>query len=339
MSVSPEMRNTIISQVQGAMSLQVAFIGVANSLFPTLAAMDSATPNELADRAGVDRGYVARWCDAAFAFGYLDEAQGKLRLTELGQAFLPETPGTAMPFAVQAVLSAHMAERAATFMKSGERPGEKVLAERESILPLFGIMLETTFSAMFEQQILPNVPVYNETDKKGGVAVDLGCGNGWYLRKLAARFPHLRGIGLDGFSENIQQAAQLARQEGFGDRLTFIEGDIHQFTVNEPVDLIAMNRALHHVWSEKANVFRILQEHLKPGGAAVIWEPNWPGQRAALRDPAKRGMAVQNLGEHLQGNHFLRAEEIADTFRSIDMEAQIYLFANGNEAVVVGKKR
>lgn len=158
------------------MALQVAFIDVANPLFVTLAAVDSATPEELAERAGVDRGYVARWCDAAFAFGYLDEVEGKLRLTDLGRAFLPETPGTTMPFAVQAMLSAHIAERAATFMKSGERPGERVLAERESILPLFGPMLETTFSAMFEQQILPNVAVYNDADQKSGVAVDLdGC--------------------------------------------------------------------------------------------------------------------------------------------------------------------
>lgn len=252
------------------MALQVAFIGVANPLFVTLAAVDSATPEELAERAGVDRGYVARWCDAAFAFGYLDEVEGKLRLTDLGRAFLPETPGTTMPFAVQAMLSAHIAERAATFMKSGERPGERVLAERESILPLFGPMLETTFSAMFEQQILPNVAVYNDADQKSGVAVDLGCGNGWCLRKLAARFPHLRGIGLAGFAENIQQATRLAQRDGLSDRLTFMEGDIHQFTISEPVDLIAMNRALPHVWSDKANVFRILHEHLKPGGTAVI---------------------------------------------------------------------
>ena len=25
--------------------------------------------------------------------------------------------------------------------------------------------------------------------------VDLGCGNGWYLRALARRFPGLRGVG------------------------------------------------------------------------------------------------------------------------------------------------
>jgi len=243
-----------------------------------------------------------------------------------------------MPFAVQSVLSAHMSERAATLIKTGERPGEKVLAERESILPLFGPMLEAMFSGVFEQQILPNVPVYRDVDEKGGLAVDLGCGNGWYLRKIIARFPHLRGIGLDGFEENINQATEIAQRDGLSDRLKFIKGDIYHFTVSEPVDLIAMNRALHHVWDKKDDVFLILKEHLKAGGSAVIWEPNWPKNRSDLRDPMKKGMAFQNFAEYIMGNHFLRAEEIEAEFKQVGMKTDVYLFANGNEAVIVGKK-
>lgn len=338
MSVSSELRSQIIAQAQGAMALNLAFIGISNPLFVTFAEIGDATPDELAVKTGLDSGYLHRWCDAAFAFGFLDEVDGKLRLTDLGRAFIPETPGTVMPFAVQSMLFAHMAERTATLMKSGERPGEKVLAERESILPWFGPMLEAMFSGVFEREILPNVPVYKDTDEKGGLAVDLGCGNGWYLRKMAVRFPHLRGIGLDGFEENINQATKFAQRDGLSDRLTFMVGDIHQFTVSEPVDLIAMNRALHHVWDERENVFRILKEHLKNGGLAVIWEPNWPRNRADLRAPAKRGIAFQNLGEHIQGNHLLRLEEIEAEFHRAGMETNVYLFANGSEAVIVGRK-
>lgn len=115
-------------------------------------------------------------------------------------------------------------------------------------------------------------------------------------------------------------------------------GDIHQFTVGEPVDLIAMNRALHHVWNEKENVFRIFKEHLKTDGAVIIWEPSWPQNRADLRDPTKRRMAFQNLMEHVLGNHFLRPEEIEAEFHRVGMETQVYLFAHGNEALIVGKR-
>ena len=43
----------------------------------------------------------------------------------------------------------HMAERAAELMRSGERPGEQVLSERQTILPWFGPMLEPISPAFF----------------------------------------------------------------------------------------------------------------------------------------------------------------------------------------------
>lgn len=337
--MSRELRNQIISQMQGSMALGIAFIGIANSIFTALADMGKAAPDELASKTGLDRGYLYRWCDAAFAFGLLDEeVDGRLVLTESGRAFIPDTPGTAMPFSVQSMLSFFMADRTATLMKTGERPGEKVLLECENILPLFGSMLESMFGGVFEQQILPNVPVYKHTDIKGGLVVDLGCGNGWYLRKMALHFSRLRGIGLDGFEKNVTQAARLAKRDCLEDRLTFIVGDIKHFSVSEPVDLIAMNRALHHVWDDKENVFNFFRNHLRSGGSSVIWEPNWPGNRSDLRNPSKRGMAFQNLVEHVQGNHFLRPEEIEAEFHRAGMETDVYLFADGNEAVIVGKK-
>lgn len=320
------------------MALQLAYVGVVNGLFDALEAAGEASAAELAARAGRDPGYVLRWCDAAFAFELLERAQGGFRLTPLGRAFRPEAPDTLMPLAVQAVLGAHMAERAAGLMRTGERPGEAVLAERETVLPWFGPMLERSFGPMFAQQIVPAIPAFARVDAQGGLAVDLGCGNGWYLRALAARCGHLRGIGLDGFEENIRQAQDLSAQAGLHDRLSFRQGDLHHFSVEEPVDLIAMNRALHHVWDEKENVFRILAEHLAPGGAAVIWEPRWPDDPATLRSPRARGMAFQNLSEHVQGNHFLRPDEIAAELEKAGLRSEVHLFAEGHEAVVVGTK-
>ncbi len=333
-----ELRKKIIGEAQGAMALNLAFIGIVNHLFETLARLGRASVEELAGAARVDAGYLARWCEAAYAFGYLEEQAGRYALTERGQAFRPDARDTLMPFAVQAVLGAHMAERAAGLMPNGERPGEQVLAERATVLPWFGPMLEATFGGLFEREILPQVPAYGEIDRRRGVAVDLGCGNGWYLRRLAARFPHLTGIGLDGFEENVRQAERLAQASGVAARLKFQAGDIYHYTVSEPVDLVAMNRALHHVWDAREKVFTILRDSLSPGGVAIIWEPNWPTDVHALQDPQRRGMAFQNLSEHVQGNHFLRPPEIEAAFASVGMQAETYLFANGNEAVVVGRR-
>lgn len=337
--MSNELRQEVMRRTQGALFLNIAYIGVVNHLLEGLAELGQASASELADKTGMDSAYVLRWCDSAYAFELLDDVGGdKFTLAELGKMFLPDTPGSLMPFAVNAVLGAHMAERAAELMPTGERPGERVLAERKTVLPWFGPMLEGMFGPFLENEIIANVPAYQEVDARQGLAVDLGCGNGWYLRRLAKRLPNLRAIGLDGFDENIRQASELAGKEGTADRVSFKVGDINHFGIDEKADLIAMNRALHHVWDQKENVFRIMKEHLKDDGVVIIWEPNWPQERSLLREPGRRGMAFQNLSEHVQGNHFLRPEEIAAEFEKVGMSAEVYLFGEDREQVVVGRK-
>lgn len=334
--VAANLRETMMKDIQGAVRLSIAYVGLSAGLLPALARLGRATSADIASASGKDSAYVVRWCDAAYAFELLDEDGQVFELTELGLAFLPESPGTLMPFAVQEVLTAHIAERVVGLMATGERPGESILAERASILPWFGPMLEAQFGPLFEKSVMPGLKVYEETAQRGGLVIDLGCGNGWYLLRLARKFPRLRCLGVDGFEENIRQAASRAQAEGLGDRVEFVTGDIYRFESPELADIIALNRALHHVWDEKDAVFRILRDHLKPGGAAVIWEPHWPLDRAALREPGRRMVAFQNLTEHVQGNHFLRPTEIAEAFNGVGLTPEIFSFADGREAVVVG---
>ena len=334
-----DLKTQFRQQSQAALSLNIAYIGVVSGLFSTLHSLGTAPSTALAEAAKLDPGYVLRWCDAAYAFGYLDVVGEAFRLTPMGEAMRPEAPDTLMPMAVQSILSAHMAERAAGLMRTGERPGEQVLAERETVLPWFGPMLEANFAPMFERTICPAVPAFADVDARGGLAVDLGCGNGWYLRALARRCGKLRGLGIDGFQENTTQAQALAAQHGLGERLRFIHGDLHALALDEPADLIAMNRALHHVWEkDTATLFAWLRANLKPGGYVVIWEPAWPEERTALREPSRKALAFQNLSEHVQGNHFLRPDEIQAAFAQAGLPSQVHLFAQGNEAVVVAQR-
>jgi trans-aconitate methyltransferase len=332
-------RQQFRAMAQGSQSLAVAFVGISNGLFGALHRLGNASAEALATAAARDRGYVRRWCDAAYAFGYLEAEGDTFRLSDTGAAMLPEAPQTLMPMAVQTVLNAHVAERAAALMASGERPGEQVLVERQTVAPWFGPMLEATHAAFFEQEVCPGVPIFREVDARGGLAVDLGCGNGWYLRALARRCHALRGLGLDGIDDNIAQAKRLAAAEGFGGRLRFDHGDLRDFTLAEPADLIAMNRALHHVWEAGGSAFLArLRHHLRPGGAVVIWEPDWPAERSTLRSPAYRHLAFQNLSEHVQGNHLLRAEEIVAAFTAVAMEPEVFHFRGGSEVFVVARR-
>ncbi len=339
---SDALRQQVMQQAQGAAALQIAFIGVANGLFDRLAA-EPLTVTALAAASGQDAGYLTRWADAAFAFEYMDiDGDGALRLTPRGEAFVSDAPGTLLPFAVGASLTAHMAGQVAIHAHTGHQPGEAVLGQAPAMGPLFGPMLEASFGGLFERVILPGVPAFAALDARGGLAVDLGCGNGWYLHRLVAGCPHLRGVGLDFSAVGVAQANARAAAAGLGDRLSFREGDVFHFTVDEPVDLIAMNRALHHVWSddpvERRAVLGGLASHLAPGGALVIWEPVWPADRAELRAPARRGLAFQNLSEHVQGNRLLHPDEIAAALAEAGLTPEVYRFVEGREAVIVGTR-
>ena len=337
-AVPAALRDMIMKDTQGAVRLAVAYVGLSGGLLTALAELQHGSSADIASKSRKDPAYVLRWCDAAYAFELLEEGPQGFELTELGRAFLPESPGTLMPFAVQEVLTAHIAERVVGLMATGERPGESILAERASILPWFGPMLEAQFGPLFEKTVMPGIKVYEEAARRDGLVIDLGCGNGWYLLRLARTFPRLRCLGIDGFEENIRQAQARATAEGLSGRVHFSTGDIYRFKSPEAADIIALNRALHHVWDEKDVVFGILRDHLKPGGSAVIWEPHWPLERTALREPGRRMVAFQNLTEHVQGNHFLRPTEIAEAFKSVGLVPEIFSFAEGREAVVVGTR-
>ncbi len=339
MSIDPTTRQHVVDQAQGAQRLSLAYIGVTTGLFAALDGGSLSLP-QLAEAAGADPGYLERWADAAAAFGLLDRSADGFTLSTLGAAFLPDRPGTLMPLALMSVLTSHMAERAAGCMKSGEIPGEHVAGELETLRPWFGPMLEASFGDLFSQQILPAIPDFAQVGARGGLAVDLGCGNGWYLRRLLARFPALRGVGLDMVPDNIAGARALARAAGLSERLDFHQGDLHDFTVDEPAVLVAMNRALHHVWAEgPQRVAGIIRDHLAPGGVAVIWEPRWPDDPATLgTHPRLRGMSFMHLTEHLQGNHLLRPAQVEAAFTAVGMQARTHLFVDDTEMVVVARR-
>jgi SAM-dependent methyltransferase len=333
MTESDALLATLRQQAEGATQLNLAFIGVANGLFDALAA-EAGSPEGLAARLGYDPAYLRRWCDAAYAFGLLDGEDDALHPSPMGALYRSGQPGWAM--AAGGALSAHMAERVAGLMRTGERPGEALLEEKASIAALFGPMLEQGFSPMLGGPVLRAVPVFQELLQNDALVIDLGCGNGWYLRVLAQRFPALRGLGIDGMAENIDGATASAEAAGLSARLRFLRGDVLSLGPTEPATLIAMNRALHHVWDRQSDVMAAIFDRLKPGGAAVIWEPAWPADPRSLRTEGRPGITWNNILEHAQGNHLLRPDEIAAAAAAAGLVPTIHPV--GFDVVVVARR-
>jgi trans-aconitate 2-methyltransferase len=99
--------------------------------------------------------------------------------------------------------------------------------------------------------------------------LDLGCGTGRLARALAERWPKARVTGVDNSPEMLREADKLA----IAGRLDFRQGDIAQWSADEPVDLIVSNAALQWLPNHEQLLDRF-SAMLTAGGVLAVQMPN-----------------------------------------------------------------
>jgi arsenite methyltransferase len=99
------------------------------------------------------------------------------------------------------------------------------------------------FNALAISRLLP----------EGGTLVDLGCGSGRLLARLAHGRPDARIIGFDLSEPMLETGRQLLEREGLADRVELRRGDITTFDGDLPerLDVVSCNFALHHLPTEE----------------------------------------------------------------------------------------
>jgi len=126
-----------------------------------------------------------------------------------------------------------------------------------------------------------------------GTALDIGCGDGSLVRRLAERCAHVTGIDPDA------DTIALARERTSNTCVSFVEADLLSYPETETgcYDFICANQTLQQVDFELAldNVARLL----RPGGRAVITglardapEMSAPEQAAQMSLPDQAGAAA-----------------------------------------------
>jgi SAM-dependent methyltransferase len=100
----------------------------------------------------------------------------------------------------------------------------------------------------------------------GARVLDLGCGKGELLKRLAARY-EIRGIGVDRSPALLDEARRRAPGG-----VTYVVADLSAFATGAPFDLAASLGA--SVGGYRATLER-LARHLHPGGLALLGEGYW----------------------------------------------------------------
>jgi len=184
---------------------------------------------------------------------------------------------------------------------------------------------------VFLKILLPKLPTLRRTLNAGSRVLDLGCGAGGWIAKVAPHFPksHFTGVDLD--ERSIQEARERCRHIP---NVGFAPGKAEELDFEEEFELIYLGEVLY-VIRDKQSVMNACYRALKPNGYIVVCE--------AVSDPSGNTWRDENtlvrgalLDYMAQGGRTLERREISQLLvsagftkpREHNMHGGLYFFVS-----------
>ncbi len=252
----------------GALTLMIS-IGHRTGLFDAMRGLPPATSAEIAAAAGLHERYV-RECLSSLAAGAVveyDPAADTFWLPPEHAVSLTRNSGrsnVAVATQFLGVVGGVESDIVECFRTGGGVGYERyhrfheVMAEES----------EQTVVANLRQRVLPLVPGLDQRLSAGIDVLDVGCGRGRALARLATLFPASRFRGYDLCEEAIVAARAFAAEQGLTN-VTYEVRDVTTLPAGERYDLVTAFDAIH----DQAHPDRVLQAiagALRPGGTFLM---------------------------------------------------------------------
>lgn len=254
----------------GALMLMIS-IGHRSKLFDVMSGMGWTDSKNLAEKAGLNERYVREWLGAMATGGVVEVNKSKqYNLPDEHADFLTRNAGAdnLAAFAQYiSVLGSVEDDILKCFYEGGGVSYEKyprfheVMAEDSSM---------TVLSAL-EDFILPLASGLKEKLENGIRVLDLGCGRGKALLKMADLFPRSEFVGIDLSDEAIGWARKQANERGL-ENISFSVQDASNFDETadpHSFDFITTFDAIHDQAKPLA-VLKGIYKSLKPGGVYLM---------------------------------------------------------------------
>jgi 2-polyprenyl-3-methyl-5-hydroxy-6-metoxy-1,4-benzoquinol methylase len=228
-----------------------------------------ATPAAVAKRAGLSERYVREWLGAMTTAGVVehDPAAGTFALPAEHAAVLTRAArpnNLAATFQWIPLLASVEDEIVACFERGGGVPYASygrfhaVMAEESDQTVVAGLL----------EHIVPLVPGLAERLACGADVLDVGCGSGRALARLAGAFPNSRFHGVDASACAIENARDEARSLGLAN-LRFETRDAAALEETDRFDVITAFDAIHDQARPAAVLARIAGA-LRPEGVFLM---------------------------------------------------------------------
>ncbi len=244
-------------------------IGHRTGLFDTLAKLPPSTSQQIAKAAGLNERYVREWLGSMVTgrFVEYDPVTDAYSLPPEHAAFLTRdaSPNNIAVTTQFLPLLATVEDRVIEcFYKGGGVPYSAYKRFHEVMAEDSG----QTVVAALEEYILPLIPHLTEALEKGIDVLDVGCGSGRAINKMAKQFPNSRFKGYDFSEEAIAIAQSEASDQGLTN-IQFQVKDAAKLDEVEQYDLICTFDSVHD--QAKPDVMlRGIHQALRPDGTYLM---------------------------------------------------------------------
>jgi 2-ketoarginine methyltransferase len=133
----------------------------------------------------------------------------------------------------------------------------------------------------------------DEVNKDATRFVDIGCGDGYFVREICTRMPHATAIGVEP-SKSYENAIRAVEQAGLAERIKIHHADGLAFDVPPDTDFILFAFVLQEILPQIGEdgfvaYFRKLRESGFAGAVLAIEVEYDPDDQSILRTPIGRG--------------------------------------------------
>ena len=228
----------------GAICLMIS-IGHRVGLFDCMGDMEAATAEEIADKAGLNRRYVREWLDAMTVGGICiyDATTKKYDLPAEHAVHLTRKNATGnLAVLAQFIgMLGSVEDGIVDCFKNGGGVGYEAYARFHEIMAEES---GQTVVPVLVEKVLPLAPGLHERLESGITAVDIGCGRGRALRRMASAYPKSKFVGFDLCDDAIAHAKEMTEAEGLTN-IEFKKQDVAALDLSEEFDLITAFDSIH----------------------------------------------------------------------------------------------
>lgn len=282
----------IAQSIRGFIEVYLLNTGMRFDIFSILHNAKGLTTQELAEKLAIKEKYATMWCNTAYAFNVLEKEGGKFFLKKELHEILANKDSTQYMGDVIRGLASYYGkdmENQYDFIKSDK---SFPFYEHDKGLVEIVVRRGKQRGNLFLEKVIPLVEGLEEDLSTGLNVLDVGCGGGSFIIKLAETFIKSRFTGVDIDYKSIQTAKEEISKNDFNERISFLQTSAHEIDFFEKFDAITMNLVLHEVDpSHREELIGKLYKALKQNSKLIILEFPYPEEDQDFFDP-NYGMGI-----------------------------------------------